>query len=155
MTQPVQHQVCGQAGTLDSWFGPIAVQAERTITFRHGLFGFGNHTRFVLEEVPGREVPFKVLQSADDAEVGFLVVPIDAGGGPIAPADLEQACADLGYDRNSVIVLGIVTLRADPGAKRASVNLKAPVLIDTRRLLGCQYVLADEGYALQQPLPMA
>ena len=143
------------ATALATRFGPIPIRPERVITFPHGLFGYGGQTQFLLADVPERDVPFKVLQSADDPEVGFLVVPIEAEDGPIARADLERACHDLGFAMDRLIVLAIVTLRAEPGAARGTLNLKAPVLIDSGRLQGCQYVLADGRYALQVPLPIS
>jgi len=144
-----------EAGSLVTRFGAIRIDPERIITFRFGVFGFGSQTRFVLAEVPEREVPFKLLQSVDDAEVGFLVLPIDVGQGPISRNDLERACADLGIDLQALVALAIVTLRADSDAGPGTINLKAPVLIDSERRLGCQYVLADEGYDLKVPLAVA
>lgn len=141
-------------GALPTRFGPIRIDPERAIHFRYGLFGFGTCRHFVLADVPGREVPFKLLQSADDPEVGFLVLPMDPERGPIASDDLERACVDLGIDPSAVVALSIVTLRAEPGQTRGTVNLKAPILIDSRRREGCQYVL-DDGYQLQASLPMA
>lgn len=155
MTQPMPATETHEAGTLATRFGPISVQPERVITFRYGVFGFGEHTRFLVTDVPGRDVPFKVLQSADDPEVGFLVVPLDADDGPIARTDLDRACQDLGFAREGLVVLGIVTLRAEPGTARGSVNLKAPVLIDSNGLQGFQYVLAGEDYDLQSPLSLS
>lgn len=155
MTQPLPAAEPFEASTLGTRFGPISIQPERVITFRYGVFGFAEHTRFVLTDVPARNVPFKVLHSVGEPEVGFLVLPLDPSDGPIEPHDLDLACQHLGFSRDGLVVLGIVTLRAAPGIAPGHINLKAPVLIDSARMTGCQYVLADERYDLQHPLPIS
>lgn len=153
MTEPTP-MTSSEARTLPTRFGPIPIDPERTISFRYGVYGFGGHTRFVLADVPERDVPFRLLQSADDPDVGFLVLPVDIDEGPIARDDLDRACAEVGIERTGLVALAIVTLRAELGEARGTANLKAPILIDASRRQGCQYVL-DDGYALQVPLPVA
>jgi len=133
-------------------FGPIPAPPERVLTFPSGLLGFGACTRYVLSELPGRRLPYKLLQAVDDGELGFLVLPLDVDGGLIAAGDLEAAAETLLIEAASLAVLAIVTLRAEPDGLACTVNLKAPLLIDTARRRGWQYVLPSEAYDIRHPL---
>ncbi|MDH3663609.1 MAG: flagellar assembly protein FliW, partial [Alphaproteobacteria bacterium] len=81
-----------------------------------------------------------------------IVLPLESGDGPIDPTDFEGACATLGYDPAATAVIGIVTMRDDNNNQVFTVNLKAPVLIDSHRRLGRQHVFASEKYPLRHPL---
>ncbi|HEX6141278.1 MAG TPA: flagellar assembly protein FliW [Geminicoccaceae bacterium] len=132
-------------------FGPIVVDPARTIRIPQGLFGFGHRTRFVLADLPERDVPFKLLQSVDDPALGFLVLPL-VGDAPVRRRDLELAARQSGIAPEALIGLAIVTLRATPGDLRCTLNLKAPILIDSERRLGMQHVLAKDDYDVRHPL---
>lgn len=138
--------------TLATRFGPVTVDPERMISFERGLLGFARHKRFLLTEVPGRDVAFKLLQAVDDPELGFLVLPLDPETGPIIRADLEAAAVTLGFAPDALAVLAIVTLRNEADGPRCTANLRAPLLVDTERRVGCQYVLASEAYDLRHAL---
>ena len=135
-------------------FGEVALNPDRLITFPSGVLGFAECQRYLLADLPDPRVVFKLLQAIDAPELAFLVLPLDPVAGPISRRDLELACADLGFDWQSLVVLGIVTIRSDDGV-RFSINLKAPLLIDSRRQVGRQHVFASEAYPLRHDLPRA
>lgn len=134
-------------------FGALTLDPNRVITFPDGLLGFAEYRRYVLAEVAGAEVFFKLLQSIDDPELAFVVLPLDRQDGPIAGADIDAACEALGLETADVAVLGIVTLRPGGEHVRFTVNLRAPLLIDTGRRVGRQHVLPSDAYPLRHPLP--
>lgn len=138
--------------TLATRFGTVTVDPERLLGFERGLLGFDRHRRFLLTEVPGRDVAFKLLQAVDDPELGFLVLPLDPETGPIARTDLDAAAATLGVAPGSLAVLAIVTLRSEADGLRCTANLRAPLLIDSDRRLGFQHVLASDAYPVRHPL---
>lgn len=148
---PVASTGSERKGALLTRFGPITVDPARMIRIPHGLFGFGHRTRFVLADLPERDVPFKLLQSVDDPALGFLVLPL-IGDEPVRRRDLEVAARQSGIAPEALIGLAIVTLRATPGDIRCTVNLKAPILIDGERRLGTQHVLARDDYDVRHPL---
>jgi flagellar assembly factor FliW len=136
-------------------FGPLALDPERVILFPHGLLGFGGRHRYMLAEIPGATAAFKLLQSIDDAELSFVVLPLDVTDGPIGRPDLAAASRALTIEDTALAVLAIVTLRAETAQLDCTVNLRAPLLVDTARRLGYQHVLPDDAYALRHPLPRA
>jgi flagellar assembly factor FliW len=136
-------------------FGPLVLDPGRLITLPSGLLGFADCQRFALADLPDPEGPLKLLQSIDEAELAFLVLPIDPTTGPIARRDLELACQALGFYWSALAVLGLVTVRPEAGGVRFSINLKAPLLIDTGRQIGRQHVFAGDAYPLRYDLPRA
>lgn len=144
-----------QMATIETRFGPLALDPDRLIELRGGLLGFADRHHFALLDLPDANVPFKLLQSVNDPDLAFLVMPIDPAEGAIDSVDLLQATATLGFDGSALAVLGIVTVRQDEQGVHFTVNLRAPLLIDTERRAGAQYVLAKEAYQLRHPLPRA
>jgi flagellar assembly factor FliW len=136
-------------------FGTVALDAARLITLPTGLLGFADCHRFALADLPDPQAPIKLLQSVDEPELAFLVLPIDPSAGLIAPSDLKLACEALGFDRSALAVLGLVTVRPDAEGVHFSINLKAPLLIDISRQVGRQHVFAGEAYPLRYDLPRA
>jgi len=55
-------------------------------------------------------------------------------------------------DAKSIILLAIVTIHQDPFS--VSVNLRAPIVINTKRKIGKQIVLEDPLYPIQYYLPV-
>lgn len=141
-----------EAPPIATRFGPLAQDPERIIVFRHGLLGFADQHRYALTDIPGADAVFKLLQSIDDPELSFVVLPLDASDGPIASADLVAARRALAIEEAALAVLTVVTLRAEHERVDFTVNLRAPLLIDTVRRLGSQYVLPDDTYPLRHPL---
>lgn len=141
--------------TLATRFGEVRLDRDRLITFPHGLLGFADCRRYALADLPGRPVAFKLLQSTDQPELAFVVLPLELVDGPIAREDLRQACHELGLDWQALVALAIVTVRQEADGVGFSSNLKAPLLIDSRRQLGHQHVFAGEAYRLRHDLPRA
>jgi len=144
-----------EAPPLVTRFGAIAPDPERIIVFPRGLLGFPNQHRYVLSDIPGTDAIFKLLQSLDDPDLSFVVLPLDASEGPIANSDLVAARTALAIEEAALAVLAIVTLRAEHERVDFTVNLRAPLLVDTGRRLGYQHVLPNDAYPLRHPLPRA
>jgi flagellar assembly factor FliW len=149
---PAPMPVVAEAPTLVTRFGALALDPDRIIMFPRGLLGFADQHHYVLADIPGNDAVFKLLQSIDDVDLSFVVLPLDRSEGPITGPDLVAARAALAIDDAALAVLAIVTLRADAPRVEFTVNLRAPLLIDTARRLGYQHVLANEAYSLRHPL---
>jgi flagellar assembly factor FliW len=144
-----------EAPPLLTRFGALALDPDRIIMFPRGLLGFADQHHYMLTDIPGNDAVFKLLQSIDDVDLSFVVLPLDRSEGPIARPDLVAARGALAIDDAALAVLAIVTLRADAARADCTVNLRAPLLVDTARRLGYQHVLANDAYSLRHPLPRA
>ena len=137
----------------------IAAQAPPVISFPGGLPGFPGATRFVLRRADGPFDAFLVMQSAEDPELRFLMLPCADATQPLRVADLEAACTAHGLASQQVAVLLVVSRQpAEEGTHldaRLCANLRAPVLIDTTNGIAVQHVLDSPGYPLRYPLSQA
>lgn len=139
--------------TVETRLGPVAVHPNAILEMPQGPLGFARHTRFALADLPNPDLArFKLLQSMDDPAVTFVVAPVDADGGPIARADLDEAGSSVGLGSANLLVLLIVTVRNDPTGISLTANLRAPVLVDVNRRVARQVVLLNNSYAVRHPL---
>jgi len=144
----------GETFTLHTRFGAFEVDPALTIDMPQGPIGFTEMHRFVLLDVPnGDGGPFKLYQSLDDAGLTFVVVPLPEGSEAIEEADLAAACEAYCIVRENAAFLLIATIRPGiDGKPETTVNLKAPIVLDTRNLVARQVVFSGERYPMRQPL---
>ena len=129
-------------------FGSFDVAREQILEFPSGLIGFPRGRRYViLEHRPGS--PFKWLLSIDDPELAFAVAdPSELVAGYQPP--LEPAAKLLGVVPADVALFVIVTIPRDP--KNMTVNLMAPVVVDTQTRKARQMVIEDQGLSPCHPV---
>jgi len=129
-----------------------AVPTVTEVRIPTGLLGFEQIKQYLLIANPGEE-PFEWLQVKDNAALAFVVIdPFLVM--PNYQPDIPQADVEfLGLeDPRDALLLNIVTVYSP---KRATANLKGPVVINRRTLIGKQVVLANAGvYSIQHPLAL-
>lgn len=136
-------------------FGEIAIDPAHAIEMPRGLLGFADHRQFALAALPDpRFAQFKLLQSLSDAEVSFLLLPVDPAAGVLTAEDCAAACKALNIPPADVAILVIVTIRRIAAEARVSVNLRAPILIDVAARRGWQFVIPNGRYPIRQELPL-
>jgi flagellar assembly factor FliW len=130
-----------------------AAIGKEVIRFPDGLLGFEGVKNYVLLTRPEEE-PFLWLQMLGDAKRAFLVVPPHFILADYQPdlSELDVEFLELA-DPSEAFVLNIVTLR---GPGRATANLRGPLVINRRTLIGKQVIPVNAAqYAIQHPLPTA
>ena len=115
-----------------------------------GLLGFEHVKQYILLANPAEE-PFLWLQMLDDAKRAFLVVPPERLLADYQPDISDDEVEFLGLaDPADAFLLNIVTLC---GNGQATVNLKGPVVINRRTLIGKQVIPNNAAqYSLRHPL---
>lgn len=131
-------------------FGAIEVDENSVIRMERGPLGFDEETEFTLvKHRDGRG--FTWLQSLSDPDLAFVAVdPISFFTDyeiEISDADAERL--DLTSEEDAM-VLTIVTV--DKDAAQVTANLAAPIVINSKNLMGAQIVLQDERYPIRHPL---
>jgi len=118
-----------------------------------GLLGFEHVKQYVLLANPAEE-PFMWFQMLDDTKRAFLVAPPARLVSDYQPDISDDDVEFLGItDPADAILLNIVTLR---GSSRPTVNLKGPVVINRRTLIGKQVIPNNATqYSLRHPLAAA
>lgn len=128
-----------------------ATHGAEVIQLPYGLLGFERVKKYMLLTRPGEE-PFLWLQMLEDTRQAFLVIPPHLVTTNYNPDISEEDAAflDLATPADA-FVLNIVTLR---GPNQATVNLKGPIVINRRTLIGKQVIPVNAGdFAIRHPLP--
>lgn len=117
-------------------FGTLTVRSRDILHAVHGLPGFPEARRFVLLDPPSAALHW--LQCLDDLSLTFLLVDYTRIGNPLT-SEGESPYA-------------IVTL---PGRDRpATVNRRAPVLVDFTRHTVRQLILMDSNPGITDPIDL-
>jgi len=129
-------------------FGEIEIDEKGILDFFEGLPGFENKRRFILLAGGDEQSPFKWLQCIDEPELAFAVVDpfiikkdydID-----LSDSIAEELCIE---NTEDVLVYSIVVVPGD--VSKISMNLKAPVIINTKSRKGMQVVLDTDRYGVR------
>jgi flagellar assembly factor FliW len=135
---------------IDTRFGPFVGAAADVVSVPDGLPGFEKCRRFVLASLPDI-APFTCVQGLDEPRPSFLAIdPRLVAHGyaqALGETDRQRLEAEEG---DAMLWLSLV----HTDGSRATVNLRAPIVINPRRMLGLQLLPADSRYALDHPLPL-
>lgn len=133
-----------------SKLGTVEIDKDKIVNFPDGLPGFEDSKQFVVIPM-GEENPFYFLQSVDEADLCFIVTEpylffkdyeINLDKEFIKELELDS--------EEDVAVYGIITLKEE--LKTATVNLQAPIVVNSKKLIGKQYIADDNKYLTKQPL---
>jgi flagellar assembly factor FliW len=131
-------------------FGTLEYEEKAILQLREGMLGFAQHKRYLLVENDEIE-PFKMLQSLDDQQVSFPVIdPRLVLGSYICAFTLEDLHSLEIEREEDVVKLVVAVIPEDP--LQTTVNLKAPIIINHKRMTGKQIVLSNSDYHTHQPL---
>ena len=133
---------------VETRFGAFRAMGADTVDMVSALPGFESCHRYVLLSDPSL-APFMCLQGLDDPQPSFLTLAPRS----IVPRYRQALNAAerrrLGARRREPLLwLSIVRVDGD----RAFANLRAPVVINPRRMLGLQVLSADGDASLDYPL---
>ena len=152
MSSSAQHLLSDNV-MVESGFGRFEFDHDRTITFPKGIPGFHGYQEFGLTQLPECfEADLMLLQSIEPADLSFIVRAHTPAPGLIQPEDLAEAARDLGIDEEDCGVMLITTFHNFAEGSKLSVNLRAPVLVDTAKRLAWQFVLSNDSYSVRHML---
>lgn len=132
------------------YLGKITVEKNQVIQFSSGLPGFVEEEKFVIHDIPGNPL-FQTLQSVVTPNLAFIVTnPYHFYVDYTFKLD-EQILEVLKIQsEQEVVVLSIVTLKSP--FKTSTLNLKAPIIINSTEKQGKQYILNKEDYSTKAPI---
>jgi flagellar assembly factor FliW len=120
---------------------------DSIIRLDEGLIGFSEFKNFVLVEA-GEIKPFRIIQSADSSEVGFVVLDPRfriADYYNQIPAR-EWEAIGVGNPANR---LAFVIVNIGLNAREITANFQAPLLVNYEKMTGRQVILTDSGFGLR------
>ena len=139
--------------TLKTRFGEVAADVTKAIEFPNGILGMPNQKSFVISAMPDKKMDrFQLLQSLDDSDVSFAVISLETVGNLIDAEHLEEIRNVLEMKKADFLTMLIVSIQKTPSGAKLSVNLRAPLFIDSSNKQGYQLVLANSKYPVQHYL---
>lgn len=137
------------------YFGEIDIEEQKIIHFENGLFGFEDYTDYtILYDSEGGENPFfSWLQSTQEQSLAFpLVNPqrVKEDYDPIVEEGLIEGLGEFGEE--DMVVLLLATVPQD--VKMASVNMKAPLIINAGTRKGVQLIAENQDYKIKHYIIM-
>lgn len=127
-------------------FGEIDIEEDKIITLENGMIGLPEFQKFALifDEEKGMEgSSIMWLQSMDDPQTAFPVMQPNTVRPDYNPTVNDEVLMPLGDLREENTYV-LVTLTASADVKETSVNLKAPIVINTGTMRGCQIIVEDD-----------
>ncbi len=131
------------------YFGEVELDDEKILTFDRGLIGFENLRRFTLiyNNENGNDTSIEWLQSVDDPAMALPVIMPSSVITDYNPVVEDELLAPLGkFGADNVCIL--VTLTVPSDITKMSINLKAPIIINSETRKGCQ-VIAESDHPVK------
>jgi flagellar assembly factor FliW len=131
-------------------FGTVEIEDSSIIRMPKGPIGFDEYTDYCLMQ-HRPDTSLRWLQSTQESSLAFVVID-PSQFVPDYEIELPDAEAETLHldSADDVLVLGIVTIGC--GGRELSINLAAPVVINSREMTALQVVLQDNRYSVKHPL---
>ncbi|RKI43257.1 flagellar assembly protein FliW [bacterium D16-51] len=132
------------------YFGEIEIGDEKILHFEQGLFGFEEYKDYtVLYDIEEEEEPFfSWLQCVTEKALAFPIVnpfKVKEDYNPVVEDALLSPIGECSAE--DLLVFLLATVPADP--KKTTVNMKAPLVINTVNRQGIQIIVENDDYAIR------
>lgn len=133
------------------FLGEIEIQESEIITFEGGLLGLPEYTKYIMLALD-TDLPLALLQSTEEEHVGFVVAYPFAFKKDYA-FDISEENKEALQIENEEDILTYVIVTLKEAFAQSTLNLLAPVIINSKKKIGQQIVLVDnEQYPLRFPI---
>ena len=130
------------------YFGELEINESKIISFDGGIPGFEGVRRFVMIDNEDKNSPFKWLQGVDEPKPAFVIVDPFAVKRDYEIKIDDDTRNELGIGSpDTVAVYSIVVVPED--ITKMTMNLQAPLIINTENRKGKQLILDTERYGVR------
>ena len=138
---------------VESRYGNLTFEPSQIMTMARGILGFPQLTQYGLTKLESQQNSNLVLlQSLEDAAIGFPTIALDLKNTLIAEQDLLEVYEANGIKPEDGAILCILTIRQEAGNTVVTANLRAPIFIDTSRKMAWQVVLGNQSYPIRHQI---
>lgn len=134
------------------YFGNIEIGEEKIIHFENGVLGFEDYKEYtILYDNEKEKSFFSWLQSIEESSLAFPIVnPFNVveNYNPQINDDMLESIGGV-TDEDTVVFL-MATIPED--VKQASVNMKAPLIINASSRKGVQIIVEGQEYEIKHKL---
>ena len=134
-------------------FGEVDITEDKVITFEEGLMGFEEYKRFTLlfNNEDGKKSPVSWLQSMDEEKLAFPVILPFAVKEDYQPVINDTSWEQLGELTEENIVI-LLTMSVPKDITKMTVNLRAPLVINSDSRKGSQVIVENQDYQIKFPI---
>ena len=136
--------------TKTKHFGEVDLDESKILTFESGIIGFQEFTRWtIMYDIEKKDKnPVSWLQSLDEPLLAIPMLNPFTVIDEYNPLINDDYLVDLGeFKEENLIVLVSMTVPRD--VKKATVNLRAPFIINTDNNKGVQVIVEDEKFPIK------
>ncbi len=139
-----------QLKKINTRFGEVEYDPEKTIYFPLGLLGFQDLHQYIV--MPNKkDGPLFWLQSVEDPEVAFVLTdPTNFFLNYRVVPDKNERARLAMQEGDLCFVLSVVTVHPD---RAVTLNLQAPILYAPAANRALQVIVEDSPYGVRTPLP--
>lgn len=143
-------QSSGTEMKFSTRFGEVSYTQESVINLPNGLLGMPGQDKFFIAKMPVEKLKtFQVMQSLVDDKTSFAVMPHDLLEEGLAAEDIADIKAVMEIQGDELLIMLIASIQHTSSGARLSVNLRAPVFINTETKEAYQIVLTNGKYEVQ------
>lgn len=126
-------------------FGEIDIEDSRILHMERGMIGFPELQNFSLLYDSEREDAANIswLQSMDEPEIAFPVIDPLLICPDYDPTIQDELLEPLGTLTESNLYV-LVTVTVPKNLEEMAINLRAPIVINTDTMKGCQLIVEDD-----------
>jgi flagellar assembly factor FliW len=138
---------------INSRFGELRLDKTKILHFPKGILGVSSRN-FILTNYPQEAFQqYKILQSAEDARLAFIVLPVPRDENNYFSLfyqhkDIDDCLKQLAFNLEDIEILLILSIH-NTEVNRMSLNLKAPIILNTKENIGLQYVFTNNNYEIR------
>ncbi|MBK5443970.1 MULTISPECIES: flagellar assembly protein FliW [Peribacillus] len=123
--------------------GEIEIAQENIYTFESGIPGFLDEKQFCLLAL--EETPFVVLQSLTTKEVAFIILnPFDIFHDYEVKLS-DEVLSTLQIEAEKEVITFVILTIHEP-FKKTTANLQAPIILNSSKKTGKQFIMNGSGY---------
>lgn len=130
-------------------FGEVTIDENKVITFEEGIPGMPDLKKYLLMSDSNEDSGFYWLQSIEDTDIAFIMVDIFKimpNYSPMLPENkLDEL--EISKDCKDYLIYNIAVVPKD--FRKMTVNLKAPIIINTKTRKGMQLICNNEEYPIR------
>ena len=130
------------------YFGELEIGESDMFHFRHGVPGFEEVKRFILIDNEQEGSPFKWLQGVDEPKPAFVIIDPFAIRKDYEVKLDDEVLRELDINEAGTVSVYCIVVVPDDISKM-TVNLQAPLIINTASHKGRQLILDTDRYGVR------
>lgn len=131
------------------FFGKVEVEEQKLIIFSDGIPGFENLTKFIFMTDDDENSPFCWLQSVEDVDIVFTIFdPFTIFSDYNPTVSIEEIKNSIGeFDDEDILIYVVANIPNN--ICDMTINLKAPIVINTKTNKAKQIISTNEDYKIK------